>query len=495
MMILINQLLALQDELDAPKNIQLTGWNQYSTRFVFAPSFTWSPVAGAARYEIRWQAGEASGTETSPEAAFSFDAAWSKIPLGRVGWSVVAFDKDDKPIGRSRAMRFFRVPDFDGKDEQALDWKAAASKNLDYILTLPKDEHTGEPMFLALAWHDPQEKGRVNFPALHYPSFAFFYLEALKHEKDTRRIEQALDSLIAAILRDRTADSGVAPRMPLSTRVIFDPNKKFQPWAEKDAITLFRTARMGEALLALYEYKKDERLKEYAEHIAATLARLQREDGSWPYRINPETGKVVEEYTSAAITIAVFLEKLGNKKYDDNLKRAVKWTLDNPCRTLRWQGMYEDIGAAKPYSNLENWDTLDAIVYFCRHNEIETAKRLNRYVEDQFVVYGPVRGVPNSKTYAPSVLEQYFCYAPMEVHTAHWIEALMALYEATGDATYKLKAKRAADAIVRAQLPEGRFSTWGRDPQTGKSPSTADWYGCNAVAGWMLYRLSEWTKK
>jgi hypothetical protein len=158
--------------------------------------------------------------------------------------------------------------------------------------------------------------------------------------------------------------------------------------------------------------------------------------------------------------------------------------------------MYEDVGAQEPFDNLQNWDTLDAIAYLCGHREelpraVDIACRLNRWVEDQFLIFGPSPADPRSYIHPPSVMEQYICSYPMEVHSARWIEALLALHAATGDSSYRVKAVRAANAIVRAQRPEGRFSTWGIDTRTGQSLSSeGDWYGCNAVAGTCLLKMT-----
>jgi hypothetical protein len=107
---------------------------------------------------------------------------------------------------------------------------------------------------------------------------------------------------------------------------------------------------------------------------------------------------VEEEYSSGAACTVPFLRALsavtGEGSYTRAADRAWRWTLENPCVTLRWQGMYEDVGALEPYGNLENWDALDTIRLLCRDRErmpgaLDAAKTLNRWVEDQFVVFGP----------------------------------------------------------------------------------------------------------
>ena len=56
--------------------------------------------------------------------------------------------------------------------------------------------------------------------------------------------------------------------------------------------------------------------------------------------------------------------------------------------------------------------------------------------------------------------------------------------------------QQAATAICAEQYPDGQFSTWGRDYQTGKSlndetdPPRKNWFNGNAFADWALYKLT-----
>jgi hypothetical protein len=53
-----------------------------------------------------------------------------------------------------------------------------------------------------------------------------------------------------------------------------------------------------------------------------------------------------------------------------------------------------------------------------------------------------------------------------------------------------------ANAICHEQYPDGQFSTWGRDYQTGKSladeedPTRRNWFNGNAFADWAPYKLT-----
>ncbi len=478
------------------------GWNRAATRYIDPPLLAWDGAQGAVQYEIGWRAGDAvTGRETADAPTATFTPVWDRVPVGPVDWWAVARDGAGRPVGWTGERRFWRVPDFDGREEPALDLAGAARRTIRFLLDQPRADGTGWPRYLTHSWHGGSAgEQELAYPALHYPSFSSLFLAALQDPGcDGWRveIEGALETLAAAILVERTPAGGVAPRMPVSTRQAAGVRRD---WAEGGAISLFRAARMGEAILELAAWKPDARLDEYAAHIAATLARLQRPDGSWPYRIDARTGAVVDEYTSAGISTVPFFVRLmgmtGTPAYRDTVDRAVRWTLEQPCTTHRWQGMYEDVAPAAPFANLENWDALDAVAWLAGPGRpvpgaLEAAVRLNRWVEDQFVVFGAVPGLERTAIHPPGVIEQFICAYPMEVHTAHWIEGLRALHEATGDSAYAIKACRAANAIVRAQGPDGRLSTWGRDARSGEPFSQeGDWYGCNAYAARVLLGLA-----
>jgi hypothetical protein len=61
-------------------------------------------------------------------------------------------------------------------------------------------------------------------------------------------------------------------------------------------------------------------------------------------------------YFSGAACAVAFLRTLSavaaNESYSRAAERAWQWTMESPCRTMRWQGMYEDVGQYGPFENL-----------------------------------------------------------------------------------------------------------------------------------------------
>src|SRR6185503_10472765 len=102
---------------------------------------------------------------------------------------------------------------------------------------------------------------------------------------------------------------GVCKGMPLTSLPTWPPESKT---VEEDNLSLFRLARMGEAILALHARAPQEALLSYAKSIADFLKKFQRSDGSWPFRINQKTGEVSAAYSSAGICTVAFFEGLMN---------------------------------------------------------------------------------------------------------------------------------------------------------------------------------------
>jgi hypothetical protein len=211
---------------------------------------------------------------------------------------------------------------------------------------------------------------------------------------------------------------------------------------------------------------------EYARHLAQVMARFQRPDGSFPYRVNPQTGAVTEGYAPTAIEFAVLVEALeplgaADEKLLLAAHRAVQWMVAYVAATGHWQGAYEDVGEQPPYYNLSQMETQWLVGYLCRRKDLDPAylplaRRLNRWIEDQFVIFGPESEAHTHPVKGPLVFEQFVCWAPMEGHTAFWMASLIELHKATGEPVYLDKAKAAGNAICSQQFPMASFRRGGR---------------------------------
>ena len=311
-------------------------------------------------------------------------------------------------------------------------------------------------------------------------------------QDEARRLAQITGDWL---MTNRRPDNGTLPLFPYSTI----SKGKFEGDVDGTAINLMRTTSVGEAMVRLYRDTGNEKYLDYACHIADKTMDHQLADGSFPYRVDPVTGRVVEQYTCHAIEFATLVDAIEPLRPDPKraaaARRAVDWMLAHPVANHHWQAAFEDVREKPAYSNLENWSALYLIRHLCRHGDedpsyVSTAEAVNRWVEDQFVVFGVDASI-DVRCPTPLVIEQYACNWPMEVHSANWILALIELHKATGKKVYLDKAMAVGNAICASQSPNGELSTWGVDVRTGKPVNNqSNWYGCNAFGSEGLYALA-----
>jgi len=426
--------------------ISLNGWNVWATRFVYAPTWTWDTVPGAAYYEVQLatEYGKAKGYRTD-EPRFDMAPVWDQLPHGPIDMLILGFDAEGREICVSLHKRFYKVPGFDGRRQEPLDWIGAVRRNIAYLLAPARDEvadyEKGLPRSCWSCREDSitGQRSHIAYPALHHPSFIFAFLLFCKRFPDDPMVPEARRQAKVYgdwLLEHRLPKEWVCSLFPFSTI----ENGRFEGGIEGKNITLVRAARVGEAMIRLYQDFGDRAYLEYARHLADILVELQRDDGSWPCRVNPEDGSIVEAYTSDAISPARLFEMLEeikpNEKYAEARHKALRWIMENPVKTRLWQGSYEDVQERPPYSNLQHVDTNETIRYLIRHRSendrfVQIAEELNRYVEDQFVIWQDETSPIVVRCPTPTVLEQYVCYYPMEGHTGNWLLSLLALHQAT----------------------------------------------------------------
>ena len=491
------------------KTIALTGWNVWATRFVEPPTWTWQAVPDATSYvvQLATEHDVARGFQTSTPC-FDMAAIWPNLSFGPLDLLIQAMDESGNEMCTALYKRFFKVPGFAGDQQAPLSWIDAVHRNMAYLLAPAKDAvadyERGLPRSCWSSFEDnvTGQRRHLAYPALHHPSFIIAFLRYARRFSGAALAQEARRQAKLYgdwLLEHRLPEGWTCSLFPFSTI----EDGRFEGGNEGKSITLFRAARVGEAMVALYQMFGDEAYLAYAHHLADVFVQLQRGDGSWPYRVNPEDGAMVEEYTSNAITPARLLGMLEevrpNARYANARHQAVHWVLDNPVRTRLWQGMYEDVGEHEPYRNLQHWDTNETIRYLLHYRQelseaVDVARELNRYVEDQFVVWQWEDSPVTVRCPTPTALEQYLCYYPMEVHTGTWLLSLLALHQATQDELILRKGIAAANAIVRGQQTSGAFSTWGNDRRFGRPVRTTDWPGCNACAATALIVWDEYVR-
>ena len=490
---------------------RIASWNRRSTRFVHPPTFEWGWQEEIDHYRVRIADGDSVIVDqviTTPR--WNLADAWDRLPFAKLELFIQAFNRAGEevaPILPPHPWKGFRkCRGYDGQRQEPLDWQRAVHRNIAYLLEPAHDEvqpyEKGWPRscWSAIESSFSRRRRHLAFPALHHPSHIVAFLNYASQFPASQHAPEALAQARAYgewLLTHRQPARYACSLFPFSTI----ENGEFEGHREGSAITLFRAGRVGRAMLALYETFEEDRYLDYALHLGRVFARMQCEDGSWPYRVDPVTGETVQQYTSNAITPALFLAELDaasdTREFAATVSRAVEWVLANPVVTCRWEGQYEDIPNKQPFTGLQNFDVNQTIRYLAFYTtwnaeDEAVARKLNTFIEDQFVLWENEPEFVKCPT--PTVLEQYGCYHPMEVHTGNWIFSLLALHWRTGDSAFLDRAVAAGNSIVKGQYENGAFSTWGYDRRFGQPLITWDWPGCNAIASSALLLLRQYLR-
>jgi hypothetical protein len=521
----------------AAEGTYVVSWNAYSLQFIDPPVFELLPLLSAKTFRATIEQGGETWQVESQEPRLDLAPVWDQMAVRKFKLTFVWLDADGKVVRRESRWRT-KAPDWQGFHEPPVDWAAAADRTIAYLIRVADEgpapyREEGVPVWIWSAasahpsasrevlgpgyelewyrnafqyrvdrWPDGHDEGYPGciVPAIIYGMTAHAHAGGEQAEAAMRLARAAADWA----LQHRLPDDRALPLFPYSTI----SRGKFYGGIESKNVNLLRASWIGLSFVHLYEATHEQKYLDYARHIAEVTARFQSGDGSFPYRLNPATGDVTEKFCTGAIQFSLLVEALQPYGVDPMLQlaseRAIQWMIAYPAQTNHWQGGYEDIGERRPYENLTHWEAQLLIQYLCRHTDRDPAyrplaRRLNRFVEDQFVLFGPESEAHAVPIKGPLVFEQFACWFPMEVHAGYWIQTLIALHRATGDDEYLQKAMATGNAICAQQFDDGSISNWGtrwvEDGEVHGKNCGHNWYNCNALAAAALYQLTEYQQE
>ena len=520
---------------DAPSRI--VSWNAYSVQFIDPPVFQLLALPGARTYQAVVRCGDGSWTVEAATPRLDLAAIWPRVPVKKFTLTLRWLDRNGLVLAEETSARV-KAPDFAGFHEAPADWTAAADKTIAYLMRVAGSgrapyREPGVPVWIWSAASPCPEPSRESLgPGFDIPAYREYFayrarlwpdghgesypgciipaiIYAMLAHAEAGRPQAAEALRLARVAGDwalahRLPDSGPLPLFPFSTIA----KGQYFGGLEAHDVILLRASWIGLSLVKLTEATGERKYLDYAAHIARITARFQAADGSFPYRVDPRDGRVTEAFCTGGIQFALLVDALAphgaaGPELMMASERALQWMIAYPARTNNWQGGYEDIAEARPYRNLTHWEAQLLIWYLCRHTDrdpayLPLAKSLLRFVEDQFVLFGPESEAHPVPVKGPLVFEQYVCWWPMEGHTGYYIQSLLALHKATGDKTYLEKARAAGNAVCSQQFDDGSISNWGtRWLEDGRSRGVTcghNWYNTNAIAAASLYLLDGRTK-
>ncbi len=450
---------------------QVPFWNGYSFKFIYAPSFDFDDVEGAAGYLYTISSGERSYSFNAATPRDPLSPVWDQIPVGPASLCVQALDADGNPLGEPLNRSFERDNPFQGPYEPApRGYREAALMAATFIHNSP----------VAQGWLRDGAKPSLRYQLNCYPNkiwggtiqiecFIAGNIPSLKDEA-LKVARTAADALIA---NSQPAD-GPLPFFPptyygsgTDTLVwyiqrVIDRNRDY---------TMFADAVMAaDALLDLYDTTGDKKYFDHARRIAETYRDLQAEDGSWPVKVNKYTGEPITDARCMPTSILQLAQRLhdryGVRGFEKMISTTETWLWENTISNFNFNGQFEDVNVADKaaYQNLTNCIAVDCIDYLLHKphpskKEISACIEMARFAEDQFTRWhSPVAedadAVTGDEFTTPFVYEQYSFRCPIDASTVGVANAWMNIYEATGDALALAKAKALVDSIVKIQDPE-----------------------------------------
>ena len=478
-------------------------WNKFAKKFIYAPAFDFPEAEGAAAYiftvkPVKESTSVWSFTAKTPKAPLS--PIWNDITPGDVVLTVDAIDAEGKVIASVGERKFLRDYPFCGPYHDAVrDYKDAARMAIYYIHMMPAVQSWKTQTIPDMGYDYNTYPCKIVGATIRNEVMVAREFPMLAEEA----ITMAKNAAAFLINMSHPAESPLAYFPPT---YYLDLRFSKEDWNQGKTMTLEACAA-GHAFLDLYDYTGEQMYYDRALGIADTYLKLQREDGSYPVKIDFKTGEPVNEVGAMLHPLLTYILRLHNQygltKYDIITEKGEKWMDEIAVETFNMTGQFEDVNVMglEPYENLTNCTAAPYASYLL-NKESMNEKDLNnsidliRLSEDQFTFWNTTPNEYGLRMMAtPCVFEQYKYQKPVD-HSAHNVAmAFLDLYEKTGDKLAFAKAKALVDNMTivqnkgNGQMP----TTWDfRTPYHDSNRSF--WTNCTYAAVTALLRMAEITE-
>lgn len=469
-------------------------WNGYAKKFIYAPAFNFAETEGAVLYRFTISGGEDSWSFEAKAPTAALSPVWNDIPVGKVHLKVEALSSDGEVMGIVGERDFLRDYPFEGPyPAKARPYGQAARMALLYVHQMPQ----------VLAW----KNGPVPDMSYKHNTYANKIIGAtISNECFIARLYPALREDALAIARNAAAFL-ISESRPEGDVLAFFPPTYYQDLIaskKNQGLTMTMDALYSaQAFLDLYDETSDSLYLDRALKIADTYAKIQGEDGSFPIKVHFESGEPVNGSKAMLAPVVRFVQRLekqyGIMDFTPMKEKAFGWMKEHALKTFDLTGQFEDVGVdVEPYQNLTNC-TASPFASCILHEDKVTAEDLEnafdlvRFSEDQFVHWRSLprkNGIPHVSV--PCVHEQYHYETPVDNSSCNVANALLDLYEHTGDELCLAKALALADGLTINQIAgSGQMPTTldYRDPV--RNSHRTFWINCSLSSIRLLLRLEE----
>jgi len=480
-------------------------WNAHARRFIWAPAFEFPETPGATAYRFTVEVdGHGPARVFEADQPWSpLSPLWSDLPDGKVHLKVEAL-----VAGRAVEVgvrEFVKSPAFSGAlVAPAYPFAESGLRCLRDLLRQRKVAswlETGRPDEFYPKWIYPGMMAAATVQGM---------TTLARHAADEK--ERAAAILIAR----RAADFLMSLREPADAplagwpRTYWDGAKADIQPGFHDQIMSPGPAEAARAFLDLYDLTHEPMYRAFATGVADTLVRTQLANGTWYLWLERATGRAKEP--SLVVPLAALrlfnrlIDHYGEPTYAPARDRAMRYCVEGPLRTMRWDAQFEDTRPKDAYRNQSHREpVLFAILLFERNGpgDVAQAEELMRWVEDGFVVWESGDAVTRERLFKPgsrwsgldpdfgldwflpAAVEQYAFFTPLDSSSADLIEGWLAGYKATGRRDYLTKAAALATTLTVAQryFGGGEIPTHLRQVQP-----ELNWLNCSVEAAETLIR-------
>ena len=479
--------------------------------FVVTPTIADAAQArSAAGWRLQIAHGNGCQTVDGPGPALDVAPVWDRVAVGPCALRIQALDAAGRCIGVSREIVFKRGCEFAAGGGAATDAaaereaiRACVDRIAGYLVSV-RSPNAHQPALPVHLWHSSMNDfGAVSGSS--YPSQFEVGVEGwlLYHDWDragglTVGPDDALREALRMIdwtLENRTPAAWAYGRLPATTLT----RGAIGGHAEGGAISLPGVATIARTYLWAYQRTGDDAYLDAAVTAGAALERSQRSDGSWPWRVQAESGEPdpQADYTSQTIEMVRLFRMLDavypRAPYRDAARRGLDWLLAHPLRTMRWEGYYVDDSGDRPrYISVSHLDAVWTARFLVAHRDEDPsyerlARAVCRWVENHFVLHGRElhwgnRSVVATEPVTPAVIEKPFYQRTVTGHAANWCGLLLDLHAACGEREYLAKARAAGRAMRAAVLPDGPVCPESPDRVLRRRPTGESLWFWNAWA-------------